>query len=400
MKILLITQWYKPLRAAAANRTSRIAEYLAQKHEVLVLTGMPSYPTGILPEKYRKKIIFREKIENVNILRTYEFPSPNTGTVKRLVNNISFLISSIIALCFLKRFDLIIVSSPPFISGIAGLFAKMIFRAKLIFDIRDLWPDSAIELGFLKPGLLETTLLNLEKKYYQASDKILTATPTIKNHLLAENIPANKIIALLNTVDTSLFYKQTIEKKEFGFKNSDFIIAYTGNIGAAQGLENTIKSAEILKNHSDIKFLFVGEGEEKLKLIDLVKTLKLNNVIFWPEKTKIEIAKIINISDIGNIALAPQKLFQQAIPSKALEYFACAKPVVASLDGDLGRYIKEYQAGLIYSSNDPKSLADAILTIYKSKGLAQKMGSNAYKLVQEKFASSEFYRLAKESLEL
>lgn len=392
MKILIITQWYKPLRAAAANRTSRMAEYLKEKHDITVLTGMPSYPTGILPKKYQRKLWFREKIDGVNVLRTYEFPAENTGIIKRLLNNISFIASALFALCLMQRFDVVIVSSPPFLGGIPGLFSKTIFKCKLVFDIRDLWPDSAIELGFVKEGFLKKILLSLEKKYYYSSDKILTATADIRDHIISEGVPKDRVITLLNTVNTEFFSPQKISRKDFGFKETDFIVAYTGNLGAAQGLENTIKSAEITKKYVKIKYLFVGEGEDKEKLIKLSKKLKLNNVIFWPEKPKEEIVKIINISDVGNIALAPQKIFQQAIPSKALEYFACAKPVVAAVSGGLGKYIDNYEAGLKYDSSDPQNLANAILKLHLKPVLTKKMGQNARKLALDVFSDKTFFR--------
>lgn len=389
MNILLITQWYPPVKSAASNRTSKMAYFLKkQGHNVTVLTGMPSYPTGILPKKYHWKLYCKEKIDDIDVLRTYEYPAPNQGVFKRLFNNFTFLISALIAILIIPKYDIVIVSSPPFLGGIAGLLAKQIWGAKFIFDVRDLWPDAAIELGFLHQVWLIKILKFLEMRYYKVADFILTATPSIKKDIIDKGIPENKVITLLNSVDTAVFKPLMSEREPYGFSKNDFVIAYTGNMGAAQGLETTIEAAKLLRKHSNIKFLFVGEGEEKEKLVDMAKGN--NNIIFLPEKDREEIIKIINVSNIGNISLAKNKIFQQAIPSKTLEYFACGKPVIAGVSGTLKEIINESDAGVIYDVRNPKDLANKVLALSKKSILIKKMGHNARSLALKTFSNNSF----------
>lgn len=391
MKILLITQWYKPIKAAASKRTSRMAEYLTKKgHNLTVLTGMPSYPTGILPEKYKGKLTFSEKIDGVDVFRVYEYPAPNQGVLKRLFNNFSFAASAALKVIFGQKYDAVIVSSPSFLAGIPGVFAK--YRgAKLYFDIRDLWPDSAFELGFGNKGMIRKFLLYLEKCFYKNSYRILTATDSIKKHLIGENWPEEKIVALLNTVDTEKYQPQKVSKADFGFKETDFIVAYTGIHGPAQGLEKIIETAEILKDKKEIKFLFVGEGEEKAKLKETAHQKGLTNVIFWDEKTPEEIVNIVNMADIGNISLSSKKIFQEAIPTKAHEYLSCGKPVIAGVKGDLRAYINEYDAGICYEASDAQTQAKAIIDLYNKKDLSE-MASNARRLALEVFSDKVFFK--------
>lgn len=391
-KVLLITQWYKPINAPV-KRMVRIAEHLADRgYKVTVLTGMPSYPTGVLPPKYKWKLWTKEKDNSVEIIRTYEYPTPNKGVFKRLFNNISFTISASIAAMVLPAFDIAIVSSPSFLSGIPGLLASMRKKAYFIFDIRDLWPDSAVDLKFITKKWLIGALKKLEKIYYRRANKILTATPSISNHLKKEKIPQEKIKTLINSVDTSLFKPQKTSRQEHGFLDNDFIVAYVGNHGPAQNLVTSIKTADILKKYPKIKFLFVGEGEEKNNLMDLAQKLKLKNTFFWPLQPSKKVVDIINIADICNISLSNKKNFREAMPTKASEYLSCGKPVITSATGSLKQYLEDYQAGLVYKSDDGRNLARTILKFYKNPKLKQKMGRNARRLALDIFSDQTFYQ--------
>lgn len=399
MKILLITQWYKPINAPV-KRMVRIAEHLAFKdHQVTVLTGMPSYPTGILPQKYKWKIWTKERENSIDIIRTYEYPTPNKGVFKRLFNNLSFIISASIAVLILPAYDIVIISSPSFLSGIPGLLASMRQKTYFIFDIRDLWPDSAVDLNFITKKWLINMLKWLEALYYRRAKIIFGATPGIINHLKSEKIPKEKLWLLLNSVDTTAFRPQKVSRKTYGFKENDFIVAYIGNHSTVQNLKTSILAARILKNKKDIKFLFVGEGEEKESLVELAQKLRLDNVIFWSLKKTEEVNKTINIVDICNISLAPIKIFQDAIPSKTSEYLSCGKPVIASVSGDLKKYIEGYQAGIIYKADNEKECAQAILKLYKNPNLKQKMGENARRLALDIFSNKKFYHILDEVFE-
>ncbi len=377
---------------------ARIANHFSEDHEMTVLTGLPSYPTGILPKEYHKKLWVNERDGKTKVLRTYEYPSPNKGVLKRLLNNFSFMVSSCIGVLTLPKQDIVIVTSPSFLSGIPGLLARSL-GAKMIFDIRDLWPDSAIELGYLKGNLMIRTFKSLEKLYYKKATIITTTTPSIREYLLKEGIPSEKVKLLLNSTDTDFFKPAKTDRKKYGFKNDDFILIYTGAHGPAQGLETFVKTAANLKKYSKIKFFFVGEGEEKEKLITLGKKLNLRNFLFHNEVPITEIVKMVNFSDIGLIGLAKEKIFQQAMPTKASEYFACGKPVIATCGGTLKEYLHRYQVGFAVTHN-PEEIAEKILKIYQNHALKQKMGKNARKLALEIFSDKVFFQTLDRILKL
>lgn len=390
MKILLISSWYKPSSGGAVKRVSRIAELLTKKHEVTVLTSLPSYPTGILPPEYRRKLWTKEKDKKVNIIRVWDFPAPNRGIFRRALNHLFFVISACLAVFFLDSFDIVIVTSPNFFSGLVGIFAVKIGRGQFVFDVRDLWPDSAIAMGFIKNNWLIGVLEALEKFYYRRANKILITTPGILRHLKKENVPQEKLVLLLNSVDTKIYRPLKVDRQKYGFKKNDFIVAYLGTHSKAQDLETTIKAAYHLKSYPRIKFLLVGEGEEKENLEKLSQNLNLRNIIFWPLKPAKEIISILNFADIGLASLGPQKIFQEAIPSKTLEYLACQKPVIASVGGDLKNYLERFQAGLVFTAGNPQNEAETILKLFQNLALRKKMANNARRLAIKIFSDQKF----------
>ncbi len=390
MKILLITEWFPPVRGAAAKRTRMMAKNLRlQGHKVTVLTSFPSYPTGILPKNYHWKLWNREKNEGLDILRVWEFPTANVGTVKRLLREFTFFLTSATAALILPVYDAVIVSSPSFLSGLAGLAARR-EKCKFYFDIRDLWPDSAIQMGVLNQETLIRLAKKLEQKYYAQAEKITVATPEIKRHLAFEKVPEQKIEVLLNSTDTNLFKPQAANRAQFGFRPNDFIVAYVGNHSRVYDLETILKAAEPLRTQPHIKFLLVGEGETKEKLQHLAAKRQLTNVTFLGEMSLNEVAKIINLSDVGLLPIAPIRVSQYSFPVKASEYFASGKPVIAAISGDMAKLIKTHEVGLFYTPGKADEAAAAILKLYRNKTKRVEMGKNARKLALTMFSEKTF----------
>lgn len=389
MNILLITEWFLPIKGAAAKRTKMMADILKkQGHRVTVLTSFPSYPTGILPQKYHWKLWHREKSEGLDILRVWELATANTGIFKRILRELSFFITSSIAVIILPVYDAAIVSSPSFLSGVSGLCARR-EKCRFYFDIRDLWPDSLVGLGVLKPGLILDLLKSLEKLYYRRAEKVLVATPGQRKHLFLEGTPLNKIEVLLNGADTAVFKPRKLPRPA-EFKSDDFIVTFTGNHSRMYDLENVLKAAVILEKNPRIKFLLVGEGEVKTALKEKAAALNLTNVVFYDEKTLTEVAEILAWSNAGLVSLNPTKLAQESFPSKLAEYLAAGLPVAAAIGFDVKKMIEENKIGLIYEAGSPQGLADAVLKLYKNKVLRQNMGKNARKLALKTFSQKSF----------
>lgn len=394
MKVLLISQYYPPVKGAGARRAKRFANFLTETgHKVTVLSGFPTYQTGTIPEKYRWKLWLWEKDGPIKVLRVYEFPAVTAATFQRLLNMVTFFLTSTIAAIILPVFDTVVVTSPPFLSGLTGLAAAREKKCKFIFDIRDLWPEVTLELGVMKPGFVYNLFKRLEKVFYQKANHITTATERIRRRLILQGIPGKKVTTIYNSADLNLFRPEKIERAEFGFSETDFICVYIGNHSRVYNLENVVEVANLLKNRP-IKFVFVGVGESKPALIELAQKYELSNIIFLPEKTPQEISVLINLSDVGIISLDDKPMFQETVPAKTAEYLACAKPIIATIGGEVKKLLEENQAGLVCEPKNPEALSQAVLKLYKNKVLTQKMGENARRLAI-KFSDYIFFKHVK-----
>jgi len=377
----------------------RIAEFLSRRNEVTVLTSLPSYPTGILPPSYRGKIFTKEKDGKVTILRVWDLPTPNKGFVRRTLNHLVFAFTATIAALSAKPFDIVIVSSPNFFSGISGILAAKIGKGKFIFDVRDLWPDSAFELGYKTNKVLKKILKAVEKYYYNTASKIFCATEEIRNTIVRAGIQENKVITLLNTVDINVFKPMKVSRSKFNLNENDFVIIYVGSLTQVQNLKTVIEAAEMLKKQLNIKFIMVGEGEDKENLIAQVEKLKLQNISFIDGQPTEKIVEMINVADLGLISLSKNKFFSDnALPTKTSEYLGCGKPIVACAGKNLKELIEKNKVGIVVPPGDSKALAKAILELYKNPELTKKISLNARKLVVEHFSDENFYQVLEKNL--
>lgn len=404
MRVLFITQWYKPVKSPV-KRMARIAEFLAQNHDVTVLTSLPSYPTGILPIEYRGKLwsLKKERPKSngslLEIIRIWDFPTPNKGFIKRTINHLIFVLAACLTVFFLKPFDLVIVSSPNFFSGLAGLFAAKIGKGNFIFDVRDLWPDSAFELGYKPKAFIKKCLKFLEKLYYQKAKKIFCATDEIKQTIVQNGIPNHKVITLVNTVDINLFKPIKISKNKLRLSNKDFVIIYVGSLTIVQNLQTVIEAGLILKKYKNIKIIMVGEGEDKNNLVKSAKKYNLNNISFISGQTSEKVVELINAADLGLISLSKNKFFSDyALPTKTSEYLGCGKPIVACAGKNLKKLIEKNQVGVVVPPGDSQGLAKAIIDLYQNKTKLTKYSGNARDLAIRQFSDQIFYRVLNENI--
>ncbi len=398
MRALLISHWYKPVKSPV-KRMSRIAEFLASRYETTVLTSLPSYPTGILPPEYRGKLWTKERDGRINIIRVWDLPTPNKGFIRRTINHLVFVLAACLTIFFMEPFDLVIVSSPNFFSGLAGLFAIWMGRGNFIFDVRDLWPDSAFELGYKPNKMIKKTLKGLERLYYRRSQKIFSATGEIRKTIIKMGIPKEKVITLVNTVDINLFKPAEVSRPKFKLSPDDFVVIYVGSLTQVQNLKTVIETAQLLKKYPKIIFFLVGEGEDKENLIHQAKDFKLKNIIFIDGQPTEKIIELINASDLGLISLSPNKFFSDnALPTKTSEYLGCGKPIVACAGKNLKELIESNNVGLVVRPGASRELSQVILKLYNNPQIVSQYSKNARRLAIEKFSDENFYRVLEQSL--
>lgn len=389
MRILILTQYYPPEIGAPQNRLHELAIRLKNKGvQIEVLTALPNYPKMEVFKDYRDKQRREETIEGITVHRSWIYVSASKSIVARLLNYFSFVWSSYWRGRRLQSFDYLMVESPPLFLGYSAIALSKKLNAKLIFNVSDLWPESAEKLGLVTNKNLLNMAYKLEKKCYQASTLITGQTQGIVNDI-KQRFPAKEVSWLPNGVDISFYNPEKIPDSDFrqvnGFKDEDIIFFYGGILGHAQGIEIIIEAARELEN-THAQFVIQGAGPEKEKLVTLHKKYALKNIHFLEPVTKSEMPGILKSVDIAIVPLKKLDLFKGAIPSKIFEALAMKKPLLLGVDGEARKhFIENAQAGLFYTPEDIDSLKTQVLYFLENPDETKKMGDRARNYVADVF---------------
>lgn len=387
-KILILSQYFYPEVGAPQTRYMELTKrFCAKGYDITVLTGMPNYPKMEILSEYKGKFYLHENIENSDVHRCYIFARNNPSLKLRLLNYFSFVISSLVTGIFkIKKQDVIICESPPLFLGISAFILKKFLRAKLVMNIADLWPEQAEKLGLVTNKFILSITYKLEKFIYYHSDLITGQTTGIVNNI-KERFPDRKVYWLKNGVDVKYYHDLNINPKIIEpCDKSDFILIYAGIIGYAQGLDTLLNCAARLKEYDDIKFLLVGSGPEKSRLIKLKDELNLKNLFFKDPIPKNEIPGLISLTSCGIVPLKKMPFFQGAIPSKIFDILGSRKPILLGVEGEAYElFIKKGNCGLFFEPENPADLSDKILHLYKNKELIKEFGENGYNFVNTYF---------------
>ena len=271
----------------------------------------------------------------------------------------------------------------------AGYIISVLKRRKFIFEVRDLWPDSIEAVGAMSNQFILGALRSIEEFLYRRADKIIAVAYSTREILTKRGIPKSKIEVVPNGADINLFTpgpKQNYIRKEYGISEGDFLVSYIGTHGMAHGLKTVLDTALLVKDKDNIKFIFVGEGAEKEKLIETAKSYDLKNVRFIGQQNKNVIPYFYQASDACLVPLINQPLFSAVIPSKIFEIMSCARPIILSVKGEACAMIERANAGITIEPENPNHLADAILRLYNDNNLSTTLGNNGRSFIEKYFS--------------
>lgn len=390
MKILFLTQYCPPEVGAPQNRIFEFAKQLKKLgHEITILTAMPNYPKGEIFDEYKGKFTFKEEIDGINIIRTWIYATKKTGFVPRIINYLSFTITSVLfGSPLIGKQDAVITESPPLFLGYSGYLISKFKKARFVFNVSDLWPESAIKLGMLHNKTLINLSTWLEEFCYRKAHLVTGQTMGIVNNIIERGFEKEKVHLITNGVDCDLFKpenrSETI-RKEFNI-DGKFALIYGGIHGLAQGLEIIIEAAKELKEYKDIAFVFVGEGPEKTRLISMKEQYGLDNVQFFPMQPKKNMPNIVASMDAAIIPLKKLDLFKGALPSKMFETLASGVPILLSIEGEAETLIKKADAGICVEPENHTQLIEAIIKLYHDRMLCETLGKNGRSYVQENYS--------------
>jgi glycosyltransferase involved in cell wall biosynthesis len=393
MRILIVTQYYRPEIGAAQNRLSHLAGSLqAAGHAVTVLTAMPNYPTGEIYEGYRGRLVIDDDQDGMRTIRTWIYTRKTLRFTGRVASYLSFAcLAIVVSIWKISRHDIVIAESPSLFAGMAGLIISWIKRARFVLNVSDLWPQSIVDLGLLKNRHAIRVAAYLEQSLYRNADLITGQTQGIVDAIRPR--VGSPVALMTNGVDGKRFLRSphTLAMTRDESANT-FVIGYAGLHGLMQDLETVIEAARLLRDYKDLLFTFYGDGPNKERLMSLSKAAQIDNVRFYAPRPVERMPEIFASFDAMVIALRRLAILHGALPCKMFEAMASAVPILLAGEGEARRLVSDAQCGIVVEPEHPTLLADAILRMYRSDADRKRWGRNGREYVLQHYDRDRIHR--------
>ncbi len=390
MKIMLFHQYFLGKNDPGGSRWNQLTKYFTAKEDITidVMAGNIHYATG---RRVGENIWYnKEQIsKHITVHRTWTYSGYNVNFFGRLLGYFSYMFSSLWKSLFLPRPDVIIVTSPSLFVGVSALVLSKLKKVSLVFEVRDLWPESAISTGVLTNRYLIDVLYYFEKKLYEHAKKIVVLTPAFKKDI-QKRFPsyADKIEVVTNAADFDLMKpdkKNNWVREKYGWQTKR-VFSYFGTHGVANDLIQVVEVAKKFKDNNNLLFVLIGDGMQKPFLKEKVKEYGLKNVEFIDSVSKDEVGDFINASDVCMAILMKSDTFKTVYPNKVFDYMSCKKPLLVTIDGITKELIYEAKCGYFSPAGD---IEEFCKTINKFLSLSDEqmksMGECGYEYVKKRF---------------
>lgn len=394
MKWLMINAYFPPEIGSASFLFHELGKKLVERgHKVTVLTGYPRYNVDLqgLPIKYKRGLSLEEEDNGIKVIRMRTFNLPRYIAIARGIDQfITAFLFLLRGLLLKKRsFDLILVYSPPLTLGLTGMILGRVKKVPFVFNIQDLFPQSAIDLGILNNRTLIAGFEKLERYIYHKADIVTAHSEGNRNHAISKGINPKKAVTIPNWIDTDKIrpgIKENKFREEYNLANK-FVVSFAGVIGYSQDLDTVIEAANYHRENKNILFLVVGDGVEKGRLQEKVKDMKLDNVVFLPMQPKEKYELIISASDVCLVNLH-KVVKTPVVPSKLLSIMAAGRPVLASLplNGDAPKIINDSGCGICVEAGDAKGLAKALNKMVTDDQFRNECGKKGREYAEKNFS--------------
>ncbi len=386
MHILLIHQAFAALDEPGSTRHHELSRYFGEHgHQVTIIASQISYLTGT---DNRDRIAWlKHQISDpeVTVLRAYTYPSLHRSFFHRLVSFLSFMISSFMVGLGVKEVDLVWGTSPPIFQGLTAWALARLKRVPFLFEVRDLWPAFAVDVGVLRQPALIRASEWLERFLYSHADQLVVNSPGYIEHVKSRG--AKNVQLVPNGADVAMFDPRADVgelRRDLDLQHK-FVALYAGAHGISNDLEVLLESAAILRNQPEIIILFLGDGKEKPNLIAKAMEMHLSNVCFLAPVPKTEMPAYLAASDACIAILKPIQMYKTVYPNKVFDYMAAGRPVVLAIDGVIKEVVETANAGIVVPPGEPAALAGAIQTLASDPALRRIMGKNGRQYVKANF---------------
>lgn len=384
MTIVIFSQFHPPEMEPSGFMFASLSKSLAKNHEVHLISGFANFPAGKFRDKPFFKVFASRIVDNYRHENVLVVPSSNKNNITRVFNYLSYMIMSFFRAIFIRNVDKIVVTSPPIFSAVSALLLSKLKKVPYILDVRDIWPESAVQMGSIKNRLVIRFFEWIETKLYLHAESILVATPGMVpevEHKLKKLGVEDKEV---NYIPCGIHVFSDDEITQFKHSNplrpedrDKFVVLYAGLHGHAQNLRVILDAALMLKDHEDIIFYLIGDGPEKDDLIRYKDEKSISNVIFFDAFERDKIRSAYANVDLGLVPLRDLQVFKTVFPSKTFELMSFGVPIIVGVGGQIEEMIIENECGVCVKPDCSNDYAQSILTLYENKSLRELMSKNA-----------------------
>lgn len=388
MRILIVTHYFPPEVGAPQARLSSLARRWAEAgDEVTVLTGFPNHPSGVVPPDYSGRTM-EESVDGYRVVRTWVYATPNERIVRKTLGHLSFMASSVLfGVQRVGRPDVVVVSSPTFFSILSAWALARWHRARLVVEVRDLWPAIFVELGVLTNRAVIRALEAIEMAAYRAADAVVVVSEGFRDNLVRRGVPGAKVHTIRNGADLAAFDVGEAEaaaaRASLGAGPGETVVLYAGTHGISHGLSAVVDAAAKVQGNS-VRFVFVGEGAAKPALEEQVRAQGITNVELLPAVARHEVPALLAAADVCLVPLRDVPLFASFIPSKMFECFAAGRAVVGAVRGEPAQILADAGA-IVVEPEDATAIAGAVRELADDPERRQRMGEQARRYVASNF---------------
>jgi len=391
---LLIHQAFASPDDPGGTRHYEFGKHLVKcGHRFTVVAGDISYMTGRSLVDSRGLIV-EHNLNGMRVLRVYTYPSFHRSFLWRAVSFLSFMCTSIIAGLQAGPVDLVMGTSPPIFQAVSAWLLAVLRQRPFLLEIRDLWPEFAIDIGILNNVLIIRLARGIERFLYARANHFLINSPAYRDYLMDKGLSGENITLIPNGVDPDLFNPQANGKtfrRELKL-DEKFVVTYAGALGLANDIPTILRAAQNLRNDPKIHFLLVGDGKERVNSEKLAKQLDLSNVTFAGSRPKSDMGEILAASDACLAILQNIPMFRTTYPNKVFDYMAAGRPTILAIDGVIRKVIESAQGGIFVAPGNDMALAEAVQVLSNNRAKAQAMGRAAQSYVVENFNRQQHSR--------
>ncbi len=387
MNIVYVHQHFSTARGATGTRSYDFARFLLERgHRVTVVAGV--YGAGDFRDARVRGRVERRRVDGID-LRLVNVRYDNTLPFRRrMVAFLRFMVIAALEVLRMRDADVVFATSTPLTVGLAGIAARYLRRVPFVFEVRDIWPDTAVEIGALTSPLLIRAAGAFERACYRAASRVVAISERMGERLRRRmGTVAAKVVVIPLGTDVALFEGAAPDdawRRDHGLEGK-FLAVFAGAHGRLNALRRVLEAARRLKDEPAVRFVLIGEGALKPELRDRARRDGLENVLFLDPIPKARLAGVLKACDLGLMTLENLPVFDTACPNKFMDYLAAGLPVLVNFEGEAGWVAEAEGCGVTVPPDDPAAMADAVRRLASDPAACREMGRRACALAARRF---------------